>query len=129
MTKGDLRWIKNWKPKGVSMNTTKKVAAKRVVKKKPAKRAYRKDSIVGKLLQLKYNINDMYRNGGPGIDLDETRADKGYVMNLIDGVRKFGWEKLSREDGIKCKSNVTITLGDCLHIRNGHNNNWFIIHR
>jgi len=104
MTKGDIRWIENWKPKGVSMNTTKKVAAKRVVKKKPAKRAYRKDSIVGKLLQLKYNINDMYRDGGPGVDLDETRADKGYVMNLIDGVRQFGWEKLSREDGVKCNS-------------------------
>ena len=45
MTKGDIRWIENWKPKGVSMNTTRKVAAKKVVKKKPAKRAYRKDSM------------------------------------------------------------------------------------
>ena len=104
MTPGDLKWIKNWKPKGVNMKPTKKVAAKKVVKKKPAKRAYRKDSIVGKLLQLKYRINDMYRNGGPGVDMDELRADKSYVMNLIDGVRTFGWKKLSREDGLKCNS-------------------------
>ena len=104
MTKGDIKWIENWKPKGVSMNTTRKVAAKKVVKKKPAKRAYRKDSIVGKLLQLKYRMKDMMRNGGPGVDMDELRADKGYVMNLIDGVRQFGWTKLSREDGLKCNA-------------------------
>jgi hypothetical protein len=112
-TEGEKRWIKNHtkkslqelygKTKGVNMKPTK-VAAKRVVKKKPAKKAYRKDSIVGKLLQLKYRMNDMMRNGGPGVDMDELRADKGYVMNLIDGVRQFGWTKLSREDGLKCNS-------------------------
>ena len=86
------------------MNPTKKVAAKKVAKKKPAKKAYRKDSIVGKLLSLKYRINDMYREGGPGVDMDELRADKGYVMNLIDECRKFNWKKLSREDGLKCNA-------------------------
>ena len=49
-------------------------------------------------------MNVMDRNGGPGIELEEKRSAKGYVINLIDGVRKFGWEKLSREDGIKCNS-------------------------
>ncbi len=106
MTEGDLRWMKNWKPKGVSMNTTKKVAAKRVTKKKPAKKAYRKDSIVGKLLQLKYRINDMYRNGGPGIDEDETKADKKYLMKLISDIRhnSVKFTKLCREDFEKCNA-------------------------
>ena len=68
-------------------------------KKRPAKR--NNNPIVGKLLKLKYRINNAYRADALGFD---TLADKGYVMNLIDGVRKFGWEKLSREDGVKCNS-------------------------
>ena len=55
--------------------------------------------IIGKLLKLKYRINNAYRAGVVGFD---TRADKGYVMNLIDGVRKFNWKTLSKEDGLKC---------------------------
>jgi hypothetical protein len=78
----------------------KKVAAKRVTKKKPAKKAYRKDSIVGKLLQLKYRINDTAKKeGGWGEDMS---ADKGYVMSLISDIRKHGFTKLSPEDGHCC---------------------------
>ena len=72
----------------------------RKTKTRPSKR--NDNPIIGKLLKLKYRINDMYRNGGPGVDEGETRADKGYVMNLIDECRKFNWKKLSREDGLKC---------------------------
>ena len=75
----------------------KKVAAKRVVKKKPAKQAYRKDSIVGKLLKLKYCINEWYRNYG-----EDTSSDKTYVMSLIDDIRKHGFKKLAPEDHHCC---------------------------
>ena len=33
---------------------------------------------------------------------NDTLSDKGYVMNLIDGVRKFNWSKLCKEDMLKC---------------------------
>ena len=91
MTPGDLKWIKNWKPKGVNMKPTKT---------KPAKR--NDNPIIGKLLKLKYRINDMYRNGGPGVDTDMTRADKTWVMNLISDVRKNNLTKLCKEDILKC---------------------------
>ena len=91
MTKGDEKWIKNWKPKGVNMKPTKT---------KPAKR--NDNPIIGKLLKLKYRINDMYRNGGPGVDTDMTRADKTWVMNLISDVRKNNLTKLCKEDILKC---------------------------
>ena len=41
-------------------------------KKKPAKR--KNNPMVTKLLDLKYRINDMYRNGGPGVDGDDTKS-------------------------------------------------------
>ena len=91
MTKGDEKWIKNWKPKGVKMKPSKT---------KPAKR--NDNPIIGKLLKLKYRINDMYRNGGPGVDTDMTRADKTWVMNLISDVRKNNLTKLCKEDILKC---------------------------
>ena len=39
------------------MKPTKKTAAKRVAKKRPAKRAVRRNSTEGKFLNLKYRIN------------------------------------------------------------------------
>ena len=72
-------------------------------KKKPAKRNYRKSNpIVHKLIDLKYRINDMYRNGGPGVDGDDTRIDKSWVMCLINDVREDGFEGLCKEDMLKC---------------------------
>ena len=110
MTEGDSRYIKRHTEKtfrelnikGVNMKPTKKVAAKKVVKKKPAKRAYRKDSIVGKLLQLKYRINDTAsEEGGWSTDM---QSDKSWVMNLISDVRVNNINKLCKEDLLKCNS-------------------------
>ena len=50
----------------------------RKTKTRPAKR--NDNPIVGKLLKLKYRINNAYRAGVVGFD---TRADKNWVMNLI----------------------------------------------
>ena len=79
---------------------------------KPAKRvkvhrAKRKSNwgnpIIDKLMQLKYSINDAYRNGYDDIIREEEGIDdKNYVMKLIQDVRKGEFTKLSREDGLKC---------------------------
>ena len=72
---------------------TKKVAAKRPAKRRPAKKAYlKKDTdyihdsnpIVGKLLKLKYRINDAYRNNS----FEFTKDDKEFVIGLIHNIRK-----------------------------------------
>ena len=86
MTKGDLKWIENWKPKGVKMKPTKK---------RPAKRT--DNPIISKLLKLKYRINDWYREYG-----EDTSDDKRYVMSLINDIRKHGFKTLSPEDGHCC---------------------------
>ena len=44
----------------------------------------------------------MYRNGGPGVDENETKTDKRYVMSLISDIRKHGFTKLAPEDGHCC---------------------------
>ena len=84
----------------------KKVAAKRPAKRRPAKKAYLKkdidyihdsNPIVGKLLKLKYRINDTYRalpNGTESLhegysELD-TKSDKDFVIGLIHNIRKRG---------------------------------------
>ena len=77
---------------------TKKVAAKRQAKRRPAKKAYLKkdidyihdsNPIVSKLLKLKYRINDAYRGGNKpsGGDTD-AKYDKDFVMGLIHNIRK-----------------------------------------
>ena len=59
--------------------------------------------IIDKLMQLKYSINDAYRNGYDDIIREEEGIDdKNYVMKLIQDVRKGEFTKLSREDGLKC---------------------------
>ena len=61
--------------------------------------------IIDKLMQLKYSINDAYRNGYDNIIREEEGIDdKNYVMSLIQDVRKYEFTKLSREDGLKCNS-------------------------
>jgi len=107
-TEGDTRWIKRHtqktfeqlygkKRKGDNMHigTIKSPNWDKEMKKL-------KNPIVDKLLKLKYRINDMYRNGGPGVDTDMTRDDKTWVMTLISDVRNNDLAKLSREDGLKC---------------------------
>ena len=59
--------------------------------------------IIDKLMQLKYSINDAYRNGYDNIIREEEGIDdKNYVMKLIQDVRKHNLKKLSKEDGLKC---------------------------
>jgi len=60
--------------------------------------------IVGKLLKLKYRINDTYRNTMDDTLIDDTRADKKYLMKLISDIRKNDFKKLSPEDGTKCNA-------------------------
>ncbi len=80
-------------------NTTYKVVNKRRkmkgTKTRPAKRT--DNPLVGKLLNLKYRLNEAYRERN--ID---TKDDKSWVMNLISDVRDNNWTKLSKEDMLKC---------------------------
>ena len=76
-------------------------------KRTKVRRAKRKTNwgnpIIDKLMQLKYSINDAYRNGYDNIIREEEGIDdKNYVMKLIQDVRKGEFTKLSREDGLKC---------------------------
>ena len=80
------------------MKPTKKTAAKRVAKKKPAKRAVRTGSIEHKLMRLKNRINDAYRNRN---DMN-TIHDKSWVIKLISDVRNNNLTKLCKEDFEKC---------------------------
>jgi len=56
-----------------------------------------KNPIIGKLLKLKYRINEAYRNKGV-----DTKDDKSYVMSLISDIRKHNFKTLAPEDGHCC---------------------------
>ena len=78
-------------------------------KRTKVRRAKRKTNwgnpIIDKLMQLKYSINDAYRNGYDNIIREEEGIDdKNYVMSLINDGRNGGFTKISREDGLKCNS-------------------------
>ena len=89
MTEGDKRWIKNWKPKGVKMKPDNYTT--------PNKK--NDNPIVGKLLKLKYKINEAYHNGGSSF---ENIGDKKWVMSLISDVRTNNLTKLCKEDILHC---------------------------
>ena len=79
--------------------------AEEEVKKKPAKleknkKAVKKMSIVGKLLQLKYRINDTATTEGGWSD--DMSSHKSWIMTLISDVRKNNLTKLAREDVQVC---------------------------
>tara|TARA_A100001011_G_scaffold301887_1_gene315454 strand:- start:82 stop:396 length:315 start_codon:yes stop_codon:yes gene_type:complete len=98
MTEGDTRYIKKhtkksleeyYKSKGVKMKPTKK-------------RPVKKNSLVGKLLQLKYRINDTAKEeGGWSTDMQDHKA---WVMKLISEVRLHDLTKLAKEDMLLCNS-------------------------
>ena len=69
-------------------------------KKRAAKRP--SNPIVTKLLNLKYRINDAYRDGEN--DNMHMIDDKSWVIKLISDVRDNNWTKLSKEDMLKCNS-------------------------
>ena len=94
MTKGDLRWIENWKPKGVKMKPTKTKPSKRNANLTDG------NPLVGKLLKLKYRINDAYRTRN---DMN-TIHDKSWVIKLISDVRENNLTKLCKEDVLKCNA-------------------------
>ena len=103
MTPGDKRWIKNWKPKGANMNPTKTKPAK----KKPAKRKVvsaeeftKRNPLLSKLLDLKYRISQerQWYDQRDGY----TKADKKWVVKLIEDVRENKLTTLCREDMKHC---------------------------
>ena len=97
-TDGDIRYIKRHTKKTLKELNMKPTIAP---KKRPAKRtvAHTKNPIVGKLLRLKYKINEAYRNGGSSF---KNIGDKKWVMNLISDVRNNNLTKLSKEDMLHC---------------------------
>ena len=96
MTEGDTRYIKRHTEKTFRELNIKGVKMK-PTKKKPAKRT--DNPIIGKLLRLKYKINEAYRSYP-----HETtnQADKAWVMKLISEVRCNNLTKLCKEDILKC---------------------------
>ena len=97
-TEGEKRWIRCHTEKSLKeLDKTKGVSMK-PTKKRPAK----KNSLVGKLLQLKYRINDTAKEeGGWSTDMQDHKA---WVMKLISEVRVNNLNKLCREDMLLCNS-------------------------
>ena len=91
-TPGELRWIKRHTEKSLKELNVKST------KKRPAKRT--DNPIIGKLLKLKYRINDTAKlEDGWSTDM---QSDKAYVMNLISDIRRHGFKTLAPEDGHCC---------------------------
>jgi len=66
------------------------------------KKSVKKNSPIGKLLQLKYRMNDTAKvEGGWSDDMSDH---KSYVMNLISDIRKNDLTKIAREDMQLCNS-------------------------
>tara|TARA_B100000287_G_C20447270_1_gene708043 strand:- start:366 stop:653 length:288 start_codon:yes stop_codon:yes gene_type:complete len=82
MTKGDEKWIKNWKPKGVKMKPSKT---------KPAKR--NANPILSKLLNLKYRINEWREEHG---NSNNTKTHRNMIFELINKAKYDGI--ISKED-------------------------------
>ena len=66
----------------------KSTATKTRAAKRPAKKKYSdlQSNLIGKLLDLKYRINEAYR-GGADDAYNDTRADKSWVMKQIEDIR------------------------------------------
>ena len=78
-------------------NPTKKKPAKR----RPAKYGpsfAKRNPVLSKLLDLKYRINEAYRNGADDA-YNDTRADKSWVMNQITDIRDGA--RLSKNNMLK----------------------------
>ena len=92
-TEGDTRYIKRHTEKTFRELNIKGVKMKST-KKRPAKRT--DNPLIGKVLRLKYRINDTATTeGGWSADMS---SDKTYVMNLISDIRKHNFKKLAPED-------------------------------
>ena len=89
MTKGDKKWISNWKPTGGNMKP---------IKKKPAKRVF--NPLLSKLLDLKYRISQekQWYDQRDGY----TKANKEWVAKLLKDVALNDLTTLCREDMQAC---------------------------
>ena len=100
MTEGEKRWIRKHTEKSLKQLSKIKGVNMKMAKKRPAKRM--NSPLVQKLLELKYRINDAYRNRED--DDMNTISDKSWVIKLISDARDMNWTKLSKEDMLKCNS-------------------------
>ena len=98
-TEGDSRYIKRHTEKTFRELNIKGVKMK-PTKKRPAKRT--DNPLIGKLLRLKYRINDTAsEEGGWSTDMQDH---KSWVMKLISEVRLHNLTKLAKEDMLLCNS-------------------------
>ena len=98
-TEGDTRYIKRHTEKTFKELNIKGVNMK-PTKKRPAKRT--DNPLIGKLLRLKYRINDTAsEEGGWSTDMQDH---KSWVMKLISEVRLHNLTKLAKEDMLLCNS-------------------------
>jgi hypothetical protein len=98
-TEGDTRYIKRHTEKTFRELNIKGVKMKST-KKRPAKRT--DNPLIGKLLRLKYRINDTAsEEGGWSTDMQDH---KSWVMKLISEVRLHNLTKLAKEDMLLCNS-------------------------
>ena len=98
-TEGDSRYIKRHTEKTFKELNIKGVKMKST-KKRPAKRT--DNPLIGKLLRLKYRINNTAsEEGGWSTDMQDH---KSWVMKLISEVRLHNLTKLAKEDILLCNS-------------------------
>ena len=98
-TEGDSRYIKRHTEKTFRELNIKGVKMKST-KKKPAKRT--DNPLIGKLLRLKYRINNTAsEEGGWSTDMQDH---KSWVMKLISEIRLHNLTKLAKEDMLLCNS-------------------------
>ena len=98
-TEGDSRYIKRHTEKTFRELNIKGVKMKST-KKRPAKRT--DNPLIGKLLRLKYRINNTAsEEGGWSTDMQDH---KSWVMKLISEVRLHNLTKLAKEDILLCNS-------------------------
>ena len=98
-TEGDSRYIKRHTEKTFRELNIKGVKMKST-KKRPAKRT--DNPLIGKLLRLKYRINNTAsEEGGWSTDMQDH---KSWVMKLISEVRLHNLTKLAKEDMLLCNS-------------------------
>tara|TARA_R100001198_G_C5225189_1_gene206008 strand:+ start:1090 stop:1410 length:321 start_codon:yes stop_codon:yes gene_type:complete len=98
-TEGDTRYIKRHTEKTFKELNIKGVKMKST-KKRPAKRT--DNPLIGKLLRLKYRINNTAsEEGGWSTDMQDH---KSWVMKLISEVRLHNLTKLAKEDILLCNS-------------------------
>tara|TARA_B100000131_G_scaffold92671_1_gene89527 strand:+ start:175 stop:498 length:324 start_codon:yes stop_codon:yes gene_type:complete len=97
-TEGEKRWIKKHTEKSLKELYNRKGTNMKPTKKRPAKRT--DNPIIGKLLNLKYRINDTAKaeNGWS----DDMSSDKRYVQSLINDIRKHKFTKIAPEDAHCC---------------------------